>query len=156
MHDGAQRGLALIVLAVVFFGLMFHYGGDASQHELTRESIVKVESADEHVGEEVHVWARVDSNDDALVVLVGDDTALTVVGAETAAQPGDSIQIYGTIQSDGTVTAERVVVSEQSGLLRLYAVSIGALVLTIVVFFRSWTVDFRRFTFVPREDDKDA
>ncbi len=89
-------------------------------------------------------------------MLVGDDTDLTVVGAETTAEPGDVIQIYGTIQPDGTVAAERVVVSERTSLVQLYAVSIGALALTVVVFFRSWTVDRRRLTFVPREGDEDA
>jgi len=151
--------VALVALAVVFFGLLVHYGAVAPQHELVQQSATKLESPDKHVGASVHVWARVARNDDVLVVdEIGDtpNLTVTVVGAETAAQPGDSIQIYGTIQPDGTVAAERVVVSEQSSLRRLYAVSIGALALTIVVFFRSWTVDFRRFAFVPREEDTDA
>lgn len=135
---------------------MVHYAGAAPQRELTRESIVKLQSPDAHVGETVHVWAEVTRNDDALVVLVGDDTDLTVVGAETTAEPGDVIQVYGTIQPDGTVAAERVVVSERTRLLRLYAVSIGALALTVVVFFRSWAVDLRRLVFVPRESGEDA
>jgi hypothetical protein len=156
MHDGTQRALALVVLALVFGGLIIHYGGAAPQHELTRESSVKLQSPDAHAGETVHFWAEVQRNDDALVVLVGDGTDLTVVGAETTAQPGDSIQIYGTIQPEGNVAAQRTVVSERSGLRRLYAVSIGALALTVLVFFRSWTVDIRRLAFVPREGETDA
>ncbi len=156
MHDGARRGLALAALALAFAGLMFHYGAAAPQHELTEESVVKLESSGAHVGESVHVWASVEDNDDALDVRVGDDIGLTVVGAETTAQPGDSIQIHGTIRPDGTVAAERVVVSERSSLRRLYAVSTGALALTVALFFRSWTVDRRRLTFVPRGDDADA
>lgn len=156
MHDGARRVVALLALTVVFFGLMVHYGAVAPQHELTRESIVKLDSPEAHVGETVHVWAEVQRNDGALVVLVDDRIDLTVVDTATRAEPGDSIQIYGTIQPDGTVAAERVVVSERSSLRRLYAISTGALALTIVVFFRSWTVDIRRLTFVPREEDADA
>jgi hypothetical protein len=156
MYDGVRRVLALTVLVFVFSGLMLHYGGAAPQHELTRESIVKLQSPDAHVGETVHVWADVQRNDDALVVRVGDGTGTTVTGAETTAQPGDSIQIFGTIQPDGTVAAQRVVVSEQSSLRRLYGVSAGALALTVLVFVRSWTVDLRRLAFVPREDDTDA
>lgn len=156
MQDGAVRTVTLVALAVVFLGLMVHYGAVAPQQELVQQSATKLGSPDAHVGESVHVWAEVQRNDDALVVLVGDDNEVTVVGAETAAEPGDSIQVYGTIQPDGTVAAERVVVSGQSSLRRLYAISIGALALTIGVFFRSWTVDIPGLAFVPREDDRDA
>ena len=155
MHDGARRVAGILLLALVFVGLMVHYGGAAPQQELTRESVVKLQSPDAHAGETVHVWAEVQRNDGTLVVEVGDDIE-TAVGAETTAEPGDSIQIYGTIQPDGTVAAERVVVSERSNLRRLYAVSFGALALTVLLFVRSWTVDGRRLAFVPREDGEDA
>lgn len=150
MQDAIRRGVGVGVLAVVFVGVMFHYGAATPQHELTQQSIEKVQSPADHVGEEVHVWGTVIDNGDVLVVEVG-DSAVTVVGTATTADPGDAIQVYGTIQPDGSLAAERVVVSGRSDLLGLYAISAVALALTLVVFFRSWRLDSRLVAFTPRE-----
>jgi hypothetical protein len=152
MQDAVRRGVGVVVLAALFVGLMVHYGAGVPQQELTRQSVVKVQSPADHVGADVHVWGTVLDNDERLVVQVG-DSAVTVVGTETTADPGDAIQVYGTIQPDGSLAAERVVVSEQSGLFGLYAISAVALVLTLVVFFRSWRLDVRSVAFTPREEE---
>ncbi len=44
MHDDHRRVIALLTLALVFFGLVVHYGGAAPRHEVTQESIVKLQS----------------------------------------------------------------------------------------------------------------
>lgn len=154
MRDSVVRVLTLLILGALFVGLMIHYAGAAPANEFSRESVAKLGSPGDHAGEEVYVWARVQRNDDTLAVLVAGEP-VTVVGAETTARPGDAVQVYGTIQSDGTVLAERVVVSEQSGLLGLYAISTVALVLVAVLFLRSWAVDTDRLAFVPRGGGRD-
>jgi hypothetical protein len=90
-------------------------------------------------------------NDDALVIGAANGR-FTVVGIDTTVEPGDSIQVYGTIRSDESIAAERAVVSEQSGLRGLYAISTAALVLTVGVFFRFWQIDFQRLAFTARRE----
>lgn len=149
------RVAGIVVLSVVFLGLMAHYSVAAPTHERTKQSVVTVQSSGDNVGETVYFWATVERNGEAVIVRTG-GTRLSVVGTDTAAEPGDSIQIYGTIQSRGTVAAERIVVSERSRLWRLYVVSALALALAVAVFVRFWAIDARSLAFVPREGGDDA
>jgi len=117
----------------------------------SRPPAAKLQDPDAHVGEFVYVWGEVIRNDDALVIGAANGR-FTVVGIDTTVEPGDSIQVYGTIRSDESIAAERAVVSEQSGLRGLYAISTAALVLTVGVFFRFWQIDFQRLAFTARRE----
>lgn len=155
MHDSVERLVGVAILGALFVGLMVHYGAAAPDHELTRQSVAKLETPGSHVGEPVYFWATVEDVGDGLAVRAGGQH-LTVVGADVAAEPGDPVQISGTVRPGGSVAAERVVVSERSRLAGLYAVSAVALAIALVVFGRHWRVDLRRLAVVARGGGEDA
>lgn len=152
MRDGVRRLVGLAVLCLLFVGMVSQYSVAAVTSERTARSAHLLESAGEHVGEAVYVWATVERSGDPLVVDVG-GRSVTVRDTAVTAAPGDAIQVAGTITSRGTIAASRVVVSERSNLSTLYAVSAVALGVVVVAFFRFWAVDWRRLAFTERESD---
>lgn len=129
---------------------MAHYAAFAPEHKYSKVSQEKIQSHTDHVGEKVYLWGRVVQDDDTLII----DSAkeqVAVLGTEAVVDPNDAIQIYGTIQANGSLVSERVVVSEQSSLLRLYAISVVGLLLTIISFLKSWKIDISRLTLTARK-----
>jgi len=152
MRDSLLRVAAAGLLCLVFVGVMAHYGATAPDHDQLRESLAKLDSPGDHLGEDVYLWVTVENGGDPFVGRAGGQS-VTVTGAGATVQPGDSVQVAGTITAPGRIAADRTVVSDRGNLTGLYAVSAVALGLVAVVFGRSWTVDPGSLSLVPREDD---
>lgn len=155
MRDGLRRIVAVGILLALLAAMTVHYGAVAADdgHDTTQVDARKLAHYEDHVGERLYFWARVvNANEEKLVVRSAGRT-LTVEGADARATPGDVVQVYGTVRSNGEVTADRVIVSKRPNLHYLYAVSAVGLLLVIAAFFREWDIQWRRLLVTPLEDD---
>lgn len=98
----------------------------------------------ESVGED-SVTLRIESR--------GPSITLTATGADPAVDPGGVLQVFGTLEPEQTIAAERTVVVSQSGSDETYkwAVSAVGVALFLGLFFRQWTVDYRALRVEVRE-----
>jgi preprotein translocase subunit SecF len=62
---------------------------------------------------------------------------------ERSVQPGGAVQVYGTVEPDRHLAADRVVVVNPAGssMLFKYGVSLVGALLVVVLFFRHWRFD---------------
>lgn len=79
---------------------------------------------------------------------------MTVTDFEAAVQPGGTVQILGTLGAGQSIAAETVVVVSPSGSSTLYkyAVSLVAVAVFLLAFFRYWWPDFDSFQLEAREN----
>jgi len=152
MRTKFRRAFVTTILILLFTGMIVHYSYTAPQNDTVRQSYEMLKSSGEHVGETVYFWGRVSEVSSNQLIL----TENKIVNVTETVQPGDSVQVSGTIKSEGKVVAERVIVIESESRTQLFIVSaIGAL-FGIATFFRSWSIDIYTLTFVPRESEEDA
>lgn len=112
---------------------------------------------DEHTGETALLFGTVESVDDdtARIRVEYDDgtVAMTVQNTDASVQSGGAVQVYGTLEPDRTIDAERVVVVNPAGssLLFKYGISAVAVVLFLLVFFRYWRIDWEAYSLEARD-----
>ncbi|MFB6299023.1 MAG: hypothetical protein ABEH65_02045 [Halobacteriales archaeon] len=147
-------------LVALLAGMFVHYGAVADAHHPSPTAAELRADYASHVGEQLYVWAQViDRDADGITVRIGsppDGVVLSVPTTRSDIDSGDVIQLYGTIRPNRIVDPDRIVVSDRTGLTRLYAISAVAAIGTAVVFLRSWRFDRSRLVFAPREDDRGA
>lgn len=155
----SKRLVVGCVLFGLLVGLFVHYGATAGAHQPYPDNEDVATAYDSHVGETVQVSGVVKqstANGTMAVVLRQFESfgRLTVWDADETAAPGGTIQVIGTLESDRTVTAERVLAVNARSWSELYkyAVSVVGAVLILATFFREWTVETGPFAFEVRED----
>jgi len=156
--DSAKTlGVATTVAMVATLGLGVY--ADATEEERwpypTSDQLAT--DYDAHAGDQALVFGTVEERTgDTARIEVEYDTGtfqLTVRNFDATVQPGGTVQVYGTLERDRTMTAERVVVVNPAGssVLFKYAVSLVAAVLFLVVFFRYWRLDWQTLTVEERD-----
>lgn len=113
---------------------------------------------DRYVGERALLFGTVERIDDdagTATITVEHSTGsfeLVVRGVEADVRPAGVIQVYGTLEPDGRVTAERVVVVNPAGASKLYkyAVSTVGALLVLALFFQYWRIDRATLSFEGR------
>ncbi|GGM33275.1 hypothetical protein [Haloarcula argentinensis] len=109
-----------------------------------------------YVGQQVMVFGTVTETGDEMEINVeSDGTALTlrVTGTKTAVEPGGVVQVYGTLEPEQTIAAERVEVVNSSRWAEFYkygASAVGALGF-LLLFFRYWRIDRETWTLEARD-----
>jgi len=170
-----RRLLLGCVLVAALLGLFVHHGATADSHQRYPGNEEIALSYEAYAGETVQIAGIVRSlaangsgggSDTAIgstgtnatmtVVLRGWESfgTLTVYGADRAVPPGGTIQVVGTLESDRTIIAERVLPVNPHSWSEpyKYAVSVVGAVLILLAFFREWRVDAGRHVFEVRED----
>ncbi|QCC46844.1 hypothetical protein DV707_03705 [Halobellus limi] len=139
--------VALIAL-VVGFGLQFN-GSDAYPDP---EAID--DEYPSHVGERVHLWGEVVETGDGTVVLAADPLRFAVSDPPPrAVDPGDSVQVYGTLRPDRRMETTAYDVQSTGRIGYMYGVSVLGALLAAAGFLRRWRVDRSGWRFVPREGE---
>lgn len=151
------RVLAAVVLLAVLGGLFVVAGTDAPNpavHDYPDEEDIGPNPS-QYVGQQVTVGGRVVATDPVVVEATygtGETYQVTVTGVEESTSEGDYITVYGTLEDESSVAADRAILREPWEVWYMYVVSFlgGAWVLTRTV--RRWRVDSSRMAVVPREE----
>lgn len=151
-----QRVVVALLLVAALGGLFVHEDvtSDArtpypAPHELAADY-------DSYVGDRVLVFGEVRDHDGETVTLEAESEGVTielrVTGVTATVEPGGVLQVYGDLGSDRTMTAERVVVVNESGGAEWYKYVVSAVgaVGFLLVFGRHWRVDTETWTLEAR------
>lgn len=154
------RGLVALVCLCGTAGLIVDYDTNAPTHDRSPSPSEVRADYEAHIGQQVLFWGQVQSVSSATAmaeidVLTANGTMeLTVTGFRATVQPGGNVQVYGTLRSAQTITAEKVVVVNRAGSSRLYkyGVSLVGAILVLRQFFSYWRIDRERIAFEARTD----
>lgn len=155
------RALAAAVLVAVLAGLFVAAGTDAPDpgaHDYPDEDDVGPDRA-AYVGQRVTLGGRVVGTDPLRMEVthgVHGAFTVTVTGVDREAAEGDHISVFGTLEDESTVAAERVVLREPWEIRYMYAVSFVGGVWVLARTLRRWRFDGDRLAFVPREEPPSA
>lgn len=144
-------GIALAVLALA--GMAVHYGATEADHYPYTPTTDLAADYDAHVGERTYFWAGVTAVEDDGLRVENYAVDLRVRADPTGVDPGDTVQVAGTVRPDHTVDAARVVVSPRPNRRYMFAVSGLAALLVGGAVLRYWRIDLRTLTVRPRERD---
>jgi len=141
--------LALLVALFVWTGTIDpvpadnNYSGTGDIHE----------SPDRYVGEEVSVGGTVVDTDPLTIEdepIPGERTTFTIEHADPDVTVGDTLSVFGTLQSNNHVGATNVVHREPWEAQYMYVVSSLAGLIVLGRLCNHWTVDTTTWSIVPR------
>lgn len=162
MRTGLRVAVGIILLFGIF-GLGIHYGStyDSNWPHPTGDQLAT--DYDSFVNERVLLIGEVTSTDPAHETIVveitdsADDVAaeITVQDASGSVEPGGTVQVYGILTVDRTMTDSETVVVNRDATDSQYklAVSIVGILLAVGYFFRYWRLDIRGLAFEQRPTD---
>jgi hypothetical protein len=157
LETRARRALAVLILLVVLAGAAFQFGTVGADPRLGAYPGGDTLGADtaQYVGEAVEVDGTV-VRTDPVVLSVGyarwdgeryrtGTARYRITGLDRTVRPGQAVEVYGTVQPDGSIRASESVVVPVGNLRYMYLVSFlaGLWVLTRIV--RGWTVAWDEF-----------
>jgi hypothetical protein len=154
MRNGRGRALAAALLVGAILAMGVHYGAVAERHDPHPSAAEIAADYDAHVGERLSLWTTVTGVDGRTLTVrsdPGETLVLQIAPGPPGVQPGDVAQVYGTIEPEYRVAAERVVVSARADRRWMFALSGLAAVLTAGYLLREWTVEWETLTLRPRE-----
>jgi len=144
-----RTALRLLAVALLIGATVAATAAYASDRADRRPYVTGAELAtdhDAHVGERAYVWTTVVAvTDDGVVVEAGGARVL-VTGVTATVDPGDTLQVYGVVEPDGRIAADRTVATTPARLRYTYVVSGAAALLVAGVVLRYWRIDVRTAT----------
>lgn len=145
-------GVALAVLALA--GMVTHYPRAADGHTPYTQDAELAADYDAHLGEKTYFWAEVTAvgSDRIRVDNYAIDVWVHVEDPPPGLEPGDTVQVAGTVRPDRRIDASRVVASSRVNRRYMFAVSGLAALLVAGLSLCHWRVDLRTLTVRPRRD----
>lgn len=158
-----RPGLRVVVgLLLVFcvFGLCIHYGTTYATNWPHPTGDQLDDDYDEYIGERVLVIGAVQSTDpaDGTIVIAVTDSAdevaaeIEVQDTTDPVEAGGTVQVYGTLGTDNTMTASEMVIVNRDSTENQYklVVSVVGILFAVAYFFSQWRVDRRELGFEQR------
>lgn len=144
-------GLALVVVLlalVVGFGVRFN-GTDVYPDPAAVDDDYAA-----HVGDRAHLWTEAIGTENGSLLVETEGLYLRVSDPPAdAVDPGDSVQLYGTLAPDRRFETSSYHVQPAGRILYMYGVSVAGIALAAGLFLRRWRVDVENRRFVPREGE---
>lgn len=140
-----KRVLCLIILLMILCSLFVYHVENYSQHEEYAENN-KPNNLTAFSGEVTSI------NDDYFVLkyYYQKKNQHINVKSTTKVSLGDAVQVQGYIISPNTIQADRIVVSNSWDNSFIYYRSIFGLLVLLIIFFRYWRFNLKKFIFVRR------
>jgi hypothetical protein len=140
--------LFALAALVVGFGVQFN-GSDA----YPSPSAIDDEYA-AYVGDRTHLWTEAVGAENGTLLVETDGLSLRVSAPSPAAvEPGDRVQLYGTIAPDHRFETANYHVQSGDSIVYMYGVSVLGSILAAGLFLRRWRIDVEGRQFVPRGDE---
>ncbi|WP_338738793.1 hypothetical protein [Haloplanus salilacus] len=151
------RVFVTLLLVSSATGLLIHYD-DAEDSHTEYPTIDELSTNyGGYVGSEIHFWGEVTAVTENSFTTEYYWLSFEVVNSETEVRIGDTVQVYGTLETDQRISAQNVVRSDPMGREYMFGVSAIAATFTLLVFFRYWEFDRLTLTLRARpEEGKDA
>ncbi|PCR90463.1 DNA-binding protein [Natrinema ejinorense] len=159
----ATRVVVVAALLLVLGGLCVHYGAtyDDNWPHPTGDRIQDA-GLEQSVGDRVLLFGEVRSVDaeaETITIQVTDDSGevaaeLEVRGVASDVKSGGDVQVYGLLESETELAADRTVVVNRDPSATTYKLgaSVVGLLLAVGYFLRHWRVTGRELAFEPRVD----
>ncbi|MFW6140980.1 MAG: hypothetical protein ACOC53_00295 [Candidatus Saliniplasma sp.] len=148
-----KKGLVAVLLLILV--ILFIWYGSASPepekgHYPGSEHIIK--DHETYVGELVEVGGKVVDTDPLTIeVEYGDESLLLeVTDTDETAELGDRVSVFGTLEDDNTVRAEKIIVRPRRNWYYMYGVSGIAAVWLLIRIISYW--EYTAKGFKPREE----
>ena len=160
------RVVASVLLLFAVGGLCIHYGAtyDTNWPHPTADQLDS--DYDEYVGEQILLIGEVHSTaptEETLTVEITDNADEVVAQIEveettTSVEPGGTVQVYGTLQADETLTQSTVAVVDRGPTDKQYKLGISVLGIVFAVgyFLRYWRLNLRALAFEQRTSSTEA
>lgn len=144
-------GLVLCLAAVV---LVVGFGAQFNGTDVYPDAAAIEAEYQNHVGERVHLWTRVTGVEDGTIIVTAEPLSLRVSDPPPEqVAVGDSVQVYGTLQSDRRFKTAAYHVQTPEERRNMYLTSIVGIALAAGAFLRRWRVNTDRWAFAPREGE---
>ncbi|MFU1782663.1 hypothetical protein ACM16X_14875 [Haloarcula japonica] len=151
------RVVIVLVLCLTLGGLFVHAEMTEDKWSPYPDAVDLSTGYDSYVGQRLMVFGTVTETGDGemQIKIENDGSALTlrVTETEAAVEPGGVVQVYGTLEPERTIAAERVEVVNSSRWAEFYkygASAIGAFGF-LLLFFRYWRIDRNTWTLEARD-----
>jgi hypothetical protein len=147
-----QRVLIALLLVAALGGLFVHEDVTSDARTPYPEPHELEADYDSYVGDRILVFGEVLDRDGDEMTIEAESEGVTielrVTGVTASFEPGGILQVYGDLVPDRTMTAERVVVVNDSGGAEWYKYVVSAVgtVGFLIAFGRYWRVDTETWT----------
>jgi hypothetical protein len=164
LHSWVGRVAAICGLLAVLFALMVGLGAPAPDPAVGDypDGNALAQDPDNHVGKYVQVTGTVVGTEPVEIAVEYDYTAdgerhsgmltVTVRNVDTAVTEGQSLQVYGTLGPDGTITAENSVSVPPMNYTAMYLVSALAGLWTLGRLICGWRLDLQTGALCRRDE----
>jgi len=151
------RVVIVLVLSLILGGLFVHAAVTEDQRSPYPDAEDLSAGYDSYVGQRVMVFGTVtETSEDRMEIRAESDgisITLQVTGTGATVEPGGVVQVYGTLEPNQQITAERIEVVNSSRWAEFYkygASAIGAFGF-LLLFFRYWRIDRDHLTLEARD-----
>jgi hypothetical protein len=164
LHSWVGRVAAICGLLAVLFALMVGFGAatpDPALGDYPDENAL-AQDPDNYVGDYVQVTGTVSGTEPVDIAVEYDYTAdgerhsgtltVTVRNVDTAVAEGESLQVYGTLGPNGTITAENSVSVPAVNYAAMYLVSALAGLWTLGRLLCGWRLDWQTGALCRRDE----
>ena len=156
LHSWGGRIATILVLLALLVGLMVGFGGldpAPTQGDYPSEDELATDYA-EHIGQTVHLSGVVIDTDPVVIRVDYDyyatgvrytgsyDLTIQEISSTDGVTDGDSLQVYGTVRPDHTLTAQNVVVVPPRNYAYMYTISALAGLWVLTRLIRGWRLDW--------------
>ncbi|KAA9398996.1 hypothetical protein Har1130_12385 [Haloarcula sp. CBA1130] len=151
------RVVIVLGLCLTLGGLFVHAAVTEDQRSPYPDAAELSSGYDSYIGQQLMVFGTVtETSEDGMEIRAESDGTtiiLRVTGTRAAVEPGGVVQVYGMLEPDQTIAAERVEVVNSSQWAEFYkygASAIGALGF-LLLFVRYWRIDRETWTLEARD-----
>lgn len=151
MKGPGARWLILVLVVSSLTGMLIHYDTvRVDQFPYTPTKDLQTDY-DAHVGEMTYFWARVTEVEQDRFRVDNFAVDLWVTGPTDGLSPGDTVQVYGTIEAEHRIESRRVIVSPRINRFIMFAISALAAGLVGLYTLRYWRFDTETLSLRERE-----
>ncbi len=143
-------GLVLLVILIIL--CEYHYTNFEEHLEYPSTKMIH-QDPEYYDGQIISEGGTVSKVCDSFFVITSMDRDVRydfVIATKDRVYLGDHVEVLGTFQAPNRITPDKMIVTPALSGKMVYVRSLIGLLILVIVFFRSWKFDLRRFVFISR------